>query len=85
MPVITFTGKRIPVPSLGTIADLKAYIWTHERIPVDLQKLLQHGSVCADLDPVVTDAIYYLVVNLRGGMFHATSGRQDYNKEARYK
>jgi len=84
MRVITFTGRRISMATAAgfTIADLKTYLWTTEGIPIATQNIIQHGRSCADEDAVDAhpDALYYLVVTLRGGMFHASSGRQDFRR-----
>eukprot|EP01094_Clydonella_sp_ATCC50884_P008114 TRINITY_DN1740_c0_g3_i2.p2 TRINITY_DN1740_c0_g3~~TRINITY_DN1740_c0_g3_i2.p2 ORF type:complete len:263 (-),score=80.89 TRINITY_DN1740_c0_g3_i2:193-981(-) len=80
----TLTGKRMRVGVEGgvTVLQVKHYIERREGIPSDQQRLL-YGSVALEDDRTlsacgVTAADELLVcLRLRGGMYHASSGRDD--------
>ncbi len=81
--VKTLTGKTI-VTHAGprdTVDDLKLHVQARGGIPPDQQRLIFGGVqlddrllVCEDYG-ITDDATLHLVLRLRGGMFHATSGR----------
>jgi hypothetical protein len=81
------TGKVIPIdiPLLSTVGDLKAAIRDKEGIPVDLQRLVCGGKMLEYEDMTLWDynigagASVHCILNLRGGMFHVTSGRMGFN------
>lgn len=91
--VKTLTGKtlRVPVEDVHTttIEDLKAIIFNMEETPCDQQRLIYSGKQledgCTLADAGITDivnkeVVLHLVLRLRGGMFHDSSGRCDYNQ-----
>ena len=85
--VKTFTGKTIKIlpqdihtrnkTNISCI-DIKNYIERIEMIPSNIQKIVHNSITLADNDmiDIIDDiTILYLIVNIRGGMFHETSGR----------
>jgi hypothetical protein len=84
--VRTVNGKPIQllVNSAMKIANVKGLIQDKEGIPPDQQRLkfagseLEDGITLADYN-VLNEAMIHLVLRLRGGMYHFTSGRQDFN------
>jgi ubiquitin len=83
--VKTLTGGTIQllVNSAMELANVKELIQEKDGIPPDQQrlifagKLLEDGRTLADYN-VPNDATMHLVLRLRGGMYHFTSGRQDF-------
>jgi len=82
--VKTLTGKTltIPVNNSSTVRDLKNSIWDMEGIPSDQQRIIFSGKQLEDERTmreygVMPEASLFLVLMLRGGMYHQTSGRQD--------
>merc|ERR1711879_525709 len=65
-----------------TIAEVKESVRTEEGIPEDQQRLIYGGKQLED-DRTVgdysipDDAVVHLVLRLRGGMYHPTSGREE--------
>mmetsp|Transcript_27915 Transcript_27915/g.46782 ORF Transcript_27915/g.46782 Transcript_27915/m.46782 type:complete len:408 (+) Transcript_27915:171-1394(+) len=66
-----------------TVEDLKERIEEREGIPMDTLRLiyngkqLEEGRALSDYN-IQEDSTLHLVIRLRGGMFHATSGRLDF-------
>ena len=83
--VVTLTGKRVRIPQVhlyDTVQDLKARIQNLEGIPPDQQRLIRSGKQMTDEATLFdynleADQEVQLVLRLRGGMFHETSGRLD--------
>ena len=83
--IITITGKTIvysvnEVSSVITCLMIKQFINDQEHIPINIMKLILEGKKIEDVDiielqPTIT--ILHLLLNLRGGMFHESSGRND--------
>ena len=85
--VKTITGKKIKIlpqdihtrnkTNISCI-DIKNYIERIEMIPSEIQKIVYRSTTLADndiIDIIDNITILYLIVNIRGGMFHETSGR----------
>lgn len=81
--VRTLTGKTIKFVGScfdATVLNLKEWIQDHEGVPCDQQRLvfvgrqLEDGRTFADYNLQHNDRVH-LVLRLRGGMYHETSGR----------
>lgn len=82
------TGNQVTLIVSGrdTVEDLQVRIQNSEGIPADQQRLifegvqLEHGKTLDDYG--VTDfTLIHLVLRLRGGMYHSTSARHDFDAE----
>jgi hypothetical protein len=82
----TLQGKRLKIvvePS-STIEEVKQKIYYEEGVPVNQQGLIFANKPLED-DMTLSDyniqkeSTIYMVLRLRGGMYHHTSGRSDYN------
>ena len=83
--VVTLTGKIIPlqISKYDTIERLKKRIYTSEKILIDQQRYTFKGSGLSDTNTldyygITTDSSIYLILRLRGGMFHSSSARRDW-------
>ena len=81
----TLTGEAIDleVDYATTVEDVKHQIEDKKEIPPDTQRLIFAGKPLEDARMVreyniPNKASIHLVLRLRGGMFHFTSGRQDF-------
>ena len=83
MNIITMTGKKITLPFTYDIKciNIKEYIFKKEQIPCNLQRLIYCGKEIAD-EMIINYDTLYLVLKLRGGMFHETSGRNDMSHDS---
>jgi len=82
----TITGKTLTFelePDM-TIEEVKDWIENYEGIPTDQQRLiyagiqLEDGRTLSDYK-VQNESTVHLVLRLRGGMYHFSSGRQDFS------
>jgi hypothetical protein len=83
--VVTLTGKRIPlqISKYDTIERLKKQIYVTEKILIDQQKYTFKGVGLTDTNTldhygITSDSSIYLILRLRGGMFHSSSARRDW-------
>ena len=81
----SLTGKQteIKVHHKMTVAELKDTIERLEQTPFDQQRIVYNGKQLEDertLDyyDIKQDAIVHIILRIRGGMFHETSARKDF-------
>ena len=86
--VKTLTGKSITVyiQPYDTVDDLKTKVQEIEGIPPDQQRFVFAGEQLEDDHKLLIDynvqagSTIHLILRLRGGMFHPSSGRHDFNE-----
>lgn len=78
----TLVGKTITIDAYqdDSIADIKQYVQNNEGIPPDQQRLIFAGIQLEDYYPlsyynIMSGSTIHLVLRLRGGMYHETSGK----------
>ena len=80
----TLTGKNIKYTSVSNIItckNIKTFLEETEMIESSVQRLVLNGKKLEDDDTIdISNTItIYLILTLRGGMLHPTSGRTDFN------
>lgn len=82
LSIKTLTGKIVPIkiPLNCQVKDLKYMIQLAEGVPIDQQRLIYNGKQFSNEPTLMEYGItggetIHLVLGLRGGMFHETSGR----------
>lgn len=80
--VKTLTGRTLPVVVTRgmTVFLLKRKLWEMETIPQDQQRIVANGRTLEDASTmeqsgVIQNSVIHMILRLRGGMFHYTSGR----------
>ena len=88
MFVQTITGRTctLNVPHTHTVLDIKRDIAAKQGTPVDAQRLIWSGRQLSDSDTVRSlylepNSTLHLVLRLRGGMYHESSGRHGFALE----
>ena len=81
----SLTGKQteIKVHHKMTVAELKDTIERLEQTPFDQQRIVYNGKQLEDdrtLDyyDIKQDSVVHIILRIRGGMFHETSARKDF-------
>ena len=81
----SLTGKEtsINVHHKMTVSELKDMIEKIDQTPFDQQRLVYNGKQLEDertLDyyDIKTDTVVHIILRIRGGMFHETSARKDF-------
>jgi hypothetical protein len=82
---VTLTGRiiTIKIRPLDTILHIKKEIYRQDQLPLDQQRLVFDGKRLED-DKLIyeygiqANSRIHLILRLRGGMFHASSSRNDY-------
>ena len=84
--ILDLNGKSyiVCVPHNSTVSELKTEIKAKTRIPVEQQTLTSNKVKLNDNDLLkncnIPDNIINLILRLRGGMFHETSGKTNFNQ-----
>jgi len=88
--VQTLTDKRITIEvfSSDTVYDVKSKVQDCEGIPENQQRLIFEGMQLEDEQTLLScgissESIVHLVLRLRGGMYHESSGRDGYDDISR--
>ena len=83
--VKTITGRNIiiMVSQSDTIHNIKQQIYKTDNLLLDQQRIFFNGKQIDDRSTVdesliTADSIIYLILCLRGGMFHESSSRRDF-------
>ena len=86
LKIRTITGKVIDVMAHHkmTISELKSEIEKIDKVPYDTQRIIFNGKQLEedktlDYYNINTKSIVHIYIRIRGGMFHQTSGRKDYD------
>ena len=81
----SLTGKEtlIKVHHKMRVSELKEMIEKQDQTPFDQQRLVYNGKQLEDertLDyyNIIQDTVVHIILRIRGGMFHETSARKDF-------
>ena len=81
----SLTGKhtKVTVHHKMRVSELKELIEKHDQTPFDQQRLVYNGKQLEDertLDHynITQDTVVHIILRIRGGMFHETSARKDF-------
>ena len=81
----SLTGKEttLTVHHKMCVSELKELIEKQEQTPFDQQRLVYNGKQLEDERPldyynITQDTVVHIILRIRGGMFHESSARKDY-------